>query len=135
LFLSIPTDIANIDTTIIGTPVGWGDPAGGLLFFGPDVNPSTSFIEWSANAGGLVDVQIGSSLDGFSFMASQASVGPITFALDGSNTLGTAQEVTATPEPASFGLMLFMFAILFIKKTERPAVVASGAVCFHRDLK
>ena len=45
LFLSIPLDISAIDTTTIGTPVGWGDPTGGLLFFGPDVNPSTSFIE------------------------------------------------------------------------------------------
>src|ERR1035438_7550100 len=25
LFLALPTDIANIDTGTIGTPVGWGD--------------------------------------------------------------------------------------------------------------
>ena len=45
LFLALPTDISNIDTTTIGTPVGWGDPTGGLLFFGPDAAPSTSFID------------------------------------------------------------------------------------------
>src|ERR1017187_5574171 len=49
LFLSLPTDITNIDTTTIGTPVGWGDPTGGLLFFGPDAAPSTSFIDWAAD--------------------------------------------------------------------------------------
>src|SRR5260370_3899336 len=52
LFLSVPLDIAFIDSATIGAPVGWGDPTGGLLFFGPDANPSTSFIEWSADASG-----------------------------------------------------------------------------------
>src|SRR3954471_4303434 len=46
LFLSLPIDVSTIDTAAIGTPVGWGDGAGGLLFFGPDANPSTSFIDW-----------------------------------------------------------------------------------------
>src|SRR5664279_1522106 len=70
LFLSLPTDITNIDTTTIGTPVGWGDPTGGLLFFGPDAAPSTSFIEWSADVNGAHDVGIGNSLGGFSFNSS-----------------------------------------------------------------
>ena len=66
LFLSLPTDITNIDTTTIGTPVGWGDPTGGLLFFGPDAAPSTSFIEWAADFSGTYDLGIGNSLGGYS---------------------------------------------------------------------
>jgi hypothetical protein len=38
LFLALPTDISNINTATIGTPAGCGDPSGGLLFFGPDVD-------------------------------------------------------------------------------------------------
>src|ERR1041384_3057634 len=83
LFLSLSTDISNIDTATIGTPVGWGDPTGGLLFFGPDVSPSTSFIEW-ADGGPTFDLDIGNSLSGFSFSALQAVTAPITFALNGS---------------------------------------------------
>jgi len=106
LFLSLQTDIANIDTTTIGTPVGWGDPTGGLLFFGPDTAPSTSFIEWSADFSGLYDVGIGNSLSGFSFN-SLVDVGqPITFALNGSTTFDTAQEVGTVPEPATFVLLV-----------------------------
>src|ERR1035437_2391799 len=71
VFLSLQTDIANIDTTTIGTPIGWGDPSGGLLFFGPDVSPSTSFIQWSADFSGLYDVGIGNSLGGFSLLSSE----------------------------------------------------------------
>jgi hypothetical protein len=99
LFLHLPTDIGNIDTGTIGTPVGWGDPAGGLLFFGPDVSPSTSFIEWTSDFSGLYDVGIGSSLSGYSFTATDI-VGPITFALNGSTEFAPAQGVTPVPEPA-----------------------------------
>ena len=67
LYLSLQTDIANIDTLTIGTPVGWGDATGGLLFYGPDVSPSTAFIEWSADFSGTFDIGIGGSLGGFSF--------------------------------------------------------------------
>ena len=67
LFLSVPLDISDIDTSTIGTPVGWGDPTGGLLFFGPNVSPSTSFIEWADDASGIYDIGIGDSLGGFSF--------------------------------------------------------------------
>jgi len=107
LFLSVPTDITNIDTTSIETPVGWGDPTGGLLFFGPDVAPFTSFIEWSADFSGNYDVGIGNSLGGLSFNSS-ADVGqPITFALNGSTTCAAAQEVGTVPEPAEFGLCAY----------------------------
>ena len=106
LFISIPVDIGNIDTLTIGTPIGWGDPTGGLLFFGPDVNPSTSFIDWAADFSGLYDIGIGSSLSSFSFSSSLQISAPITFALNGSSTFDTAQEVSAVPEPATFGLML-----------------------------
>src|ERR1039458_10020038 len=84
VFLSLPTDIANIDTTTIGTPVGWSDPNGGLLFFGPDAAPSTSFIEWAADFSGAYDLGIGNSLGGFSFRSSVDVGQPITFALNGS---------------------------------------------------
>src|SRR5262245_30173956 len=49
LFLSLPADINSINASMIGTPAGWGDAAGGLLFVGPDTSPSTSFIEWAAD--------------------------------------------------------------------------------------
>ena len=107
LFLSLPTDIANINTTTIGTPVGWGDPTGGLLFFGPDVAPSTSFIEWASDFSGLYDVGTGNSLSGFSFTSSLDVGQPITFALNGSTDFAPAQEVTAaTPEPGTVLLLL-----------------------------
>jgi hypothetical protein len=109
LFLSLPTDIANIDTPTIGTPVGWGDPTDGLLFFGPDVSSSTSFIDWVAEfsgAGGAFDIGIGNSLSGFSFRATQAIEQPIKFAVNGSTSLEAAQDVTAIPEPGTWGLVL-----------------------------
>jgi hypothetical protein len=106
LFLSLPTDIANIDTATIGTPVGWGDATGGLLFFGPDVSPSTSFVEWAADFSGRFDVGLGNSLSGFSFLAMQPVGTPITFALNGSTHFAPAQEVTAIPEPATFSPLL-----------------------------
>jgi hypothetical protein len=112
LFLALPTALANIDTSTIGTPVGWGDPSGGLLFFGPNGSPSTSFIEWSAEFNGTHDVGIGSSLVGFSFRTVQPITGPITFALNGSSTFETAVQVPAAPEPATF-LMLLPFAVAF----------------------
>jgi hypothetical protein len=110
LFLSLPTDITNIDTTTIGTPVGWGDPTGGLLFFGPDASPSTSFIQWSADFSGLYDVGIGNSLGGFSFLASERIGQPVTFALNGTTDFATAQEVSSVPEPATFLLLLPVIA-------------------------
>jgi hypothetical protein len=114
LFLHLPTGVSNIDTTTIGTPAGWGDAMGGLLFFGPDVNPSTSFIEWAADFSGLQDVAIGSSLSGFSFAATQPVGKPIMFALNGSTEFVTAQEVTAIPEPSMFvPLLIFVTVIGF----------------------
>jgi len=112
LFLSLPTDITNIDTTTIGTPVGWGDPTGGLLFFGPDVTPSTSFIEWASDFSGLHDVTIGNSLPGFSFNSSIEIDPPITFALNGSSIFATAQDVSTVPEPGSLVLLLPILVVL-----------------------
>ena len=116
LFLSLPTDISNIDTTSIGTPVGWGDPTGGLLFFGPDAAPSTSFIEWAADFSGTYDLGIGSSLGGYSFN-SLVDVGqPIRFALNGSTDFAAAQEISlaTVPEPTTVVLLLpMMLAIGF----------------------
>jgi hypothetical protein len=100
LFLSIPDDISTIDTTTIGTPVGWGDPTGGLLFFGPNADPSTSFIEWADDISGLYDIQIGDSLGGFSFTSSEEITGPLTFALNGSTTFASAELVSSVPEPS-----------------------------------
>ena len=97
LFLSLPTDITNIDTTTIGTPAGWGDTTCGLLFFGPDVTPSTSFIEWASDFSGLYDVTTGNSLPGFSFNSSLEIDQAITFALNGSSTFATAQAVSTVP--------------------------------------
>ena len=113
LFVSIPTDIRNIDTSNIGTPIGWGDPTGGLLFFGADERPSTSFIEWAADASGLYDVQIDSSLKGFSFIMSQSAGDPITFALNGSTTFSTALQGVAVPEPNSLSTVLLVVILLF----------------------
>jgi hypothetical protein len=108
LFLSLPTDIINIDTTTIGTPIGWGDPTGGLLIFGVDTSPTTSFIDWSADFSQLYDLGIGSSLGGFSFRSSVDVGQPITFALNGSTDFATAQEVSSVPEPGSFVLLVTM---------------------------
>ena len=121
LFLSLPTDIANIDTATIGTPVGWGDPTGGLLFFGPDVAPATSFIEWAADFSGLYDVGIGNSLGGFSFRSSVDVGRPITFALNGSTDFAAAQEVSGTPEPATFVLVLPVILVIGLRKRSRTA--------------
>src|ERR1039458_603916 len=110
LFLSLPTDITNIDTATIGTPVGWGDPTGGLLFFGPDTVGSTSFIEWASDASGTYDIGIGNSLGGFSFRSSVDVGQPITFALNGSTEFATAQEVSSVPEPTAFVLLLPVIA-------------------------
>jgi hypothetical protein len=111
LFLALPTDVGNINTATIGTPVGWGDAAGGLLFFGPDVSPSTSFIEWTADFSGARDVAIGSTLTGFSFTALQRIDGPITFALNDSTTFTTAVQETGVPEPATFVMLLSAAAL------------------------
>ena len=119
LFLSLPTDITNIDTTTIGTPVGWGDPTGGLLFFGPDVAPSTSFIQWAADFSGTYDVGIGNSLSGFSFNSSVDVGQPITFALNGSTTFDTAQEVGTVPEPATIVLLVPMLVTIAFRIRSR----------------
>src|ERR1035437_5401796 len=121
LFLSLPTDISNIDTITIGTPVGWGDPTGGLLFFGPDAAPSTSFIEWAADFSGTYDLGIGNSLGGYSFRSSVDVGQPITFALNGSTDFATAQEVTTTPEPATFVLMLPVVLVIGFRMRSRTA--------------
>src|ERR1017187_8953653 len=121
LFLSLPTDISNIDTTTIGTPVGWGDPTGGLLFFGPDVAPSTSFIEWAADFSGTYDLGIGNSLGGYSFRSSVDVGQPITFALNGSTDFAAAQEVSGTPEPATFVLMLPVILLIGLRTRSRAA--------------
>jgi hypothetical protein len=119
LFLSLPTNITNIDTATIGTPIGWGDPTGGLLFFGPDANPSTAFIDWAADFSGTYDVGIGSALSGFSFNSSVDVGQPITFALNGSTTFDTAQEGTTVPEPATFVLLVpILVAIGFRIRSE-----------------
>jgi hypothetical protein len=102
LFLSVPTGVSNIDTSAIGTPPGWGDALGGLLFFGPDVGPSASFIEWAADFSGSYDLGLGRDLSGFSFTATQPVGTPVMFALNGSTALAVAQSVTAVPEPATF---------------------------------
>jgi hypothetical protein len=104
LFLSLPADIATIDTAAIGRPAGWGDPAGGLVFFGPDTSPSTSFIEWAADFSGGYDVGIGRSLSGFSFLASGRMGMPLRYSVNGSLDFGTAAEA-AIPEPRVFQLM------------------------------
>ncbi len=117
LFLLLPTDISNINTATIGTPVGWGDASGGLLFFGPDAAPGTSFIEWSADFSGAFDVAIGSSLSGYSFRSTR-QLGVIEFALNGASTFDIAREV---PEPgtlALFGILLaaVAFRLLRVRK-------------------
>jgi hypothetical protein len=108
LFLSLATDITNIDTATIGAPVGWGDPTGGLLFFGPDVAPSTSFVEWAADFSGIYDLGFGNSLGGFSFLSSQRINEPLAFALNGTTDFATAHEVSSVPEPATFVLVLLV---------------------------
>jgi hypothetical protein len=112
LFLSLPIDISDIDTSTIGTPVGWGDPTGGLLFYGPNASPSTAFIEWSSDFSGLYDVQIGDSLSGFSFESSELITSPITFALNDSTSFDTAQPVSSVPEPVGL-LALVGVSLLF----------------------
>ncbi len=104
LFLLLPTDISNINTASIGAPVGWGDGAGGLVIFGPDVAPGTSFIDWSADASGAFDVAIGSSLSGYSFRSTQP-LEVIQFALNGTQSFDLAQNV---PEPGTLALCLIL---------------------------
>lgn len=70
LLVGIPTDVGTIDTRAIGRPMRWEDTVGGLVFFGSDASPSTSFFEWAADFSGADDVGIGRSLFGFSFFAS-----------------------------------------------------------------
>jgi len=119
LFLAIPLDISFIDTPAIGTPIGWGDTTGGLLFFGSDVNPSSSFIQWAADFSGLYDVGIGSALSGFSFVASQPVTGPIMFALNGSTDFGTA--LSGVPEPGTSFMLLIPLAATFAFRVLRKA--------------
>lgn len=112
LFLSPPTDISNTDTATIGEPVGWGDSTGGLLFFGPDATPGTSFIEWAADFSGSYDAGIGSSLSGFSHNSSVNIGQPIRFALNGSTSFSTAQEISSVPEPSSGTLFSVSLVLL-----------------------
>ena len=119
LFLALPTDIASIDTATIGTPVGWGDPTGGLVISGPDVSPSTSFVDWSADFSMLYDVAIGDSLSGFSFNSAQRIDGPILYDVNSLGTFETAQEVSGVPEPGTLVLLL-------------PALVGIGVRMLYR---
>lgn len=100
LFLSIPTDIGNINTATIGAPALWGGPDGGLFFFGPDVVPGSAFIDWAADFS--TELPVGGSLSGFSFVSSVRISGPIRFAPNGLSSFTNATEV---PEPAT--LLLF----------------------------
>jgi len=109
LFLSLPTDIGNIDTATIGTPVGWGDGNGGLLFFGPDASPSAAFIEWAADGSTLFDLGVGDSLSGFAFNSSVDVGTPILFALNGATDFATAQGI---PEPGTGWLVFAPLALL-----------------------
>lgn len=117
LFLSVPTDIGNIATSAIGTPSGWGDPAGGLLFFGPGGIPNTSFVEWAADFSGQYDVGIGSSLSGFSFDSASFVGEPISFALNGATDLSLAQEVA--PEPGTLTLLFLSVSSLCLRMRRR----------------
>ena len=91
------------------------------LFFGPDAAPSTSFIEWAADFSGTYDLGIGNSLGGYSFRSSVDVGQPIMFALNGSTDFATAQEVTTTPEPATFVLMLPMILAIGLRTRSRTA--------------
>lgn len=111
LFISIPEDLGSIDTTSIGTPVGWGDPTGGLVFFGP-TTPGSSFIEWADDASGLYDIGINGSLQGFSFVSNELVPSAIMFALNGTAIFNGAEQVSAIPEPSSLSLSITVIAIL-----------------------
>jgi hypothetical protein len=108
LFLRLPTGISNINTADIEKPQGWGDANGGLVFFGEDTNPATSFVEWAADASGLFDLPINGSLSGFSITLTGAVDMPIQFALNGSTNFEDAREVTTIPEASVFNLLLLM---------------------------
>jgi hypothetical protein len=125
LFVALPIDINDVLTSTIGTPAGWGDSNGGLLFFGPDGGPSTSFIEWTADFSGTHDVHIGTALTGFSFRTLQPINGPITFGLNGSTTLDTAVPGSSVPEPPTLLVLLFAIALLGFGRMLRPQ--AKGA--------
>jgi hypothetical protein len=119
LFLSLPTDISNIDTSTIGTPAGWGDAAGGLLFFGPDTSPSTSFIEWAADFSDAFDLGIGRALSGFSFTATHSVSTPIRFALNGSTAFADAEPVAGVPELGTFTLLAPMVLLSAVRWRRR----------------
>jgi len=106
LFVALPIDVSDVLTSTIGTPAGWGDPSGGLLFFGPNGDPSKTFIEWTADFSGADDVQIGVPLTGFSFRTLRPITGPITFALNDSTTFDTAVLGPEAPEPAPLPMLL-----------------------------
>lgn len=123
LFLSVPTDISNIETSVVGVPVGWGDTTGGLLFYGPDTSPSTSFIEWASDFSGLYDVEIGASLSRFSFNSVVGVGQPITFALNGSTHFFSAEEASTVPEPGTFGLGVVVLAGLCLRSKSIPGAI------------
>jgi hypothetical protein len=116
LFLSFDTDIAAIDIGTIGTPVGWGDPAGGLVFAGPDVNPGTSFVEWAADGSGLYDLQIGGALSGFTITVPSIIGAPILYDLNELGSFSPAIEVADTPEPAGGWCVLVIAAYVLVRR-------------------
>jgi len=123
LFIQVPLDISLIDTSSIGTPIGWGDPTGGLLFFGPATNPSTSFIEWTSDASGLYDVTNGGSLSGFSFVSSQEINGALLFALNGSLSTIPATLSTSVPEPrdiAAYAFAVVGLQLIWMRSRRKP---------------
>ena len=132
LFLALPIDIVGIDTNTIGTPVGWGDTNGGLLFFGPNVSPSTSFIEWAADASGTFDIGIGNQLSAFGFTSTSRVRGPIEYGLNGSTTLGIAQQVNI-PEPGTLSLLL-LAAAAFRTCTCKKAKAIRGVIRIRKGL-
>jgi hypothetical protein len=114
LFVHLPIDISNVDTAAIGSPPGWGGAGGGLLFFGPDVSPSTSFVEWASDFSGAFDLGVNNALSGFSISTLQLVPPPITFALNDSTVLQTAQPATATavPEPSEVTVLIALLVVV-----------------------
>ena len=115
LFVSTPTPISNVDTSDFGIPSGWGDSNGGLLFYGPNTDPSNSFVEWAADFSGAYDVQIGDSISGFSVSTLLPITGSILFSLNGADTFVPAQQIQASPEPLSAavtGIGMLLVALL-----------------------
>jgi hypothetical protein len=107
LFLQVATPAVDVDDGSIGTPYGWGDAAGGFMFFGQDTGPENTFFEWSA-CGSDCELQIGSWMDGFSFSTYSHVDQPILYSLNGSADFFAAEtdETAAVPEPGTVMLLL-----------------------------